>query len=331
MGNSTIAPAYGSKLKAFQPLLIMALAFSLLPFVVPYTALANEIMLFALAAAAFDLCVGYTGVMMFCQASFFGTGVYATSLTLLHLTNNIFVAVLLGVLAASILALLFGFMASLRSGSYAVLLTLAFNEMVYFIAFQWSSVTGGDDGLTGITRPNLEVPGIGTLNLQSSLAYYFFCYVIFILAIFVLRRITFSPFGKILQAIRENEERAQAIGYNVHFYKMLVFTISGLFMGLAGSLYSMYICFAHIHNVHFETSGNIVMMVLIGGMGTLFGPMIGAFLIVLASDVASAIWERWLFVMGVLFIFFVLFARGGIWAMLQNSLAKISGKTVKSA
>ncbi|MBW1777159.1 MAG: branched-chain amino acid ABC transporter permease [Deltaproteobacteria bacterium] len=331
MGNSTIAPAYGSKLKAFQPLLIMALAFSLLPFVVPYTALANEIMLFALAAAAFDLCVGYTGVMMFCQASFFGTGVYATSLTLLHLTNNIFVAVLLGVLAASILALLFGFMASLRSGSYAVLLTLAFNEMVYFIAFQWSSVTGGDDGLTGITRPNLEVPGIGTLNLQSSLAYYFFCYVIFILAIFVLRRITFSPYGKILQAIRENEERAQAIGYNVHFYKMLVFTISGLFMGLAGSLYSMYICFAHIHNVHFETSGNIVMMVLIGGMGTLFGPMIGAFLIVLASDVASAIWERWLFVMGVLFIFFVLFARGGIWAMLQNSLAKISGKTVKSA
>jgi branched-chain amino acid transport system permease protein len=149
------------------------------------------------------------------------------------------------------------------------------------------------------------------------------------IAVFILRRITFSPFGRILQAIRENEERAQAIGYNVRYYKMLVFVIGGLFMGLAGSLYSMYICFAHIHNVHFETSGNILMMVLIGGMGTLFGPMIGAFLIVLASDVASAIWERWLFIMGVLFIFFVLFARGGIWGMLQNILAKMSRRKAK--
>jgi branched-chain amino acid transport system permease protein len=329
MENNTITPISGSNLKEYRPLFILALTFGLLPFVVPYTALASEIMLFGLAAAAFDLCVGYTGVMMFCQASFFGTGVYATSLTLLHLTNNIFAAIFVGVLAPTILALLIGSMASLRSGSYAVLLTLAFNEMIYFIAFQWSSVTGGDDGLTGITRPNLEIPGIGSISLQSSLAYYFFCLIFFMIAVFILRRITFSPFGRILQAIRENEERAQAIGYNVRYYKMLVFVIGGLFMGLAGSLYSMHICFAHIHNVHFETSGNILMMVLIGGMGTLFGPMIGAFLIVLASDVVSAIWERWLFIMGVLFIIFVLFARGGIWGMLQNILSKMSRRKTK--
>ena len=312
----TAAPT--SWLRENRSILILAAVFAVLPFVLPYTALANEIMLFALAAVAFDLCVGYAGVMMFCQASFFGAGVYVTALTLLHLTDNIFAAIFLGMLVPATMAVFIGYMASLRSGSYSVLLTLAFNEMIYFIAFQWSSVTGGDDGLTGIQRPNLELPGLPTIDLQSSLAYYFFAYVFFIAAFYVIRRITVSPFGKVLQAVRENEQRAQAIGYNVRLYKMLVFSIGGLFMGLAGSLYCMYINFAHIHNVHFETSGNIVMMVLIGGMGTLFGPVVGAGLIVLASDLASALWERWMLVMGLLFIFFVLFARGGIWSLVDR-------------
>lgn len=318
MSDSLPTAAPASWLRENRSMLILAAVFAVLPFVLPYTALANEIMLFALAAVAFDLCVGYAGVMMFCQASFFGAGVYVTALTLLHLTDNIFAAIFLGMLVPATMAVFIGYMASLRSGSYSVLLTLAFNEMIYFIAFQWSSVTGGDDGLTGIQRPNLELPGLPTIDLQSSLAYYFFAYVFFIAAFYIIRRITVSPFGKVLQAVRENEQRAQAIGYNVRLYKMLVFSIGGLFMGLAGSLYCMYINFAHIHNVHFETSGNIVMMVLIGGMGTLFGPVVGAGLIVLASDLASALWERWMLVMGVLFIFFVLFARGGIWSLVER-------------
>ncbi|MDA3788108.1 MAG: branched-chain amino acid ABC transporter permease [Desulfobacula sp.] len=326
MLNSANNQSKISWLLEYRSLLFLSIIFAALPFILPYTALANEIMLFALAAVAFDLCVGYTGVMMFCQASFFGTGVYVTSLALLHLTSNIFFAILLGIMATAILAGLIGYMASMRSGSYSVLLTLAFNEMIFFIAYQWSSVTGGDDGLTGIQRPNLEIPGIFSIDLQSSLAYYFFCLSIFLIAIFIIRRIVFSPFGKILQAIRENEDRAQAVGYNVHLYKTLVFILGGIFMGLAGSLYSMYICFAHIHSVHFEISGNIVMMVLIGGMGTLFGPMIGAFLIVLGSDLASSLWERWQFVMGVLFILFVLFARGGVWGILEKLSTRLFTK-----
>jgi len=300
----------------YRSILILAAAFGVLPFVLPYTALATEIMLFALAAVAFDLCLGYTGVMMFCQASFFGTAVYVTGLSLLYFHANIFVAIFLGVLAATILAALFGYMATLRTGTYAVLLTLAFNELVYFIAFQWTAVTGGDDGLTGIDRPNLEIPGLFSIDLQSSLSYYYFSFAVFMLAFIIIRRITISPFGKILQGIRENELRTQAIGYNTRLYRMAAFVLGGLFMGLAGSLYCMYIEFAHIHNVHFETSGNIVMMVLIGGMGTLFGPVIGAFVIILASDILSALWDRWLMVLGALFVFFVLFARGGIWGLL---------------
>ena len=296
----------------------LAVLFAVFPFVLPYTALANEIMLFALAAVAFDLCLGYSGVMMFCQASFFGTAVYATALTLLHLTSNVWVAMAMGVLAASLLALAVGFMATQRSGSYSVLLTLAFAEMIYFIAFQWSGLTGGDNGLTGIKRPDLEFPGLFSISLQSSLAYYFFSFVFFMAAFYAIRRITLSPFGKVLMAIRENEQRAQAIGYDTRRYKMAVFVIGGCFMGLAGSLYCMYICFAHIHYVHFEGSGNIVMMVLTGGMGTLFGPVIGAFIIVLASDLASAVWDRWMLLMGAMFVFFVLFARGGLWGLLEK-------------
>jgi branched-chain amino acid transport system permease protein len=199
-----------------------------------------------------------------------------------------------------------------------VLLTLAFNELIYFIAYQWSDVTGGDDGLTGVPRPNLEIPGILNIDIQSSLAFYIFAAIVFFVCFMIIRRITLSPFGAVLKGIRENEVRTQAVGYNVRLYKVAVFVLGGLFMGLAGSLYSMHINFAHIHNVHFETSGNIVMMVLIGGMGTLVGPFIGSFLIMTASEFASNLWDRWLLIQGIVFIFFVLFARGGIWGIVES-------------
>ncbi|RLB26546.1 MAG: branched-chain amino acid ABC transporter permease [Deltaproteobacteria bacterium] len=309
-GFSRFFQEYGSTL-------ILALIFAVLPFTLPYPALATEIMIYALAAVAFDLCLGYTGLMMFCQASFFGTGVYTTALTLIHFSPNIFIAIFLGILASTILAVIFGFMATRRTGSYMVLLTLAFNELIYFIAYQWQSVTGGDDGLTGVPRPNLEIPGLLSIDLQPSLHYYYFAFFIFLISFIIIKRITISPFGKVIQGIRENEIRAQSIGYNTRLFKLIVFAIGGMFMGLAGSLYAMFVTFAHIHNVAFDTSGNIVLMELIGGMGSLFGPIIGAFVIVVASDVASAYWERWPLILGIICIVFVLFARGGIWGMLR--------------
>jgi branched-chain amino acid transport system permease protein len=290
----------------------------------PYTALATEVMIYALAVVAFDLCLGYTGVMMFCQASFFGTGVYVTALTLLKLSPNIFVAIFLALLASTALAIIIGFMATRRRGTYSVLLTMAFNELVYFIAYQWKDVTGGDDGLTGIVRPNLDIPGIVSINLQPSLSYYFFVFFVFLLSFTIIKRITISPYGKVLQGIRQNENRAQSIGYNTRIYKLIVFAIGGMFMGLSGSLYCMFITFAGIQNVAFDTSGNIVMMELIGGMGTLYGPIIGALVFVVASDVASAIWPRWLLILGVVCIVFVLFARGGIWGMIQDLKGRAS-------
>jgi branched-chain amino acid transport system permease protein len=302
--------------------IVLAIVFSLLPFVLPYKALATEVLIFALAVIAFDLLLGYTGVMMFCQASFFGTAVYATALSIIHLKASLFPAILAGVAAASLLALIFGFFATLRKGSYSVLLTLAFNEMIFFIAYQWKSVTGGDDGLRGITRPPLEIPGLLSLPLDTELRFYFLALVFFLFSFFIIKRIIDSPFGKVLVAIRENESRAEAIGYNTRIYKLISFEICGIFIGLAGALYVLFLNFAHISNVAFDTSGNIVMMTLIGGIGTLFGPIVGAFLVVLASEKASALWARWPLILGVIFVLFVLFARGGIWGLLTSFIQK---------
>ena len=311
--------------REYYSVLILAGLFTILPFVLPYPALATEVVLFSLAAVAFDLCMGYAGIMMFCQASFFGTGVYATALTLVHLSQNVFVAILAGILAAAIVAFIIGFICTLRTKTYMVLLTLAFGELVYFIAYQWQSLTGGDDGLTGVIRPNLEIPGIFTIDLQPELNFYFFTLAVFILSFGIIKRISISPFGSVLQGIRENEMRAQAIGYNTRLFKIAVFTIGGLFMGLAGSLYSMFITFAHIANVGIDVSASIIIMVLVGGMGTLFGPVIGAFVFVMTSEIASVYWDRWLIILGAVCIVFVLFARGGIWVILRNLAGSFIG------
>jgi len=290
----------------------------ILPFTLPYTALANEVLIFSLVAVSFDLCLGYTGIMMFCQAAIWGTGLYATALTLLHFTQNIFAAIFFGVLSATILAVIVGAIATKRAHTYMVLITMAFSELIYFIAYQWDDVTGGSDGLTGIPRPNLEIPGIISIDLQAQLNYYFFILFFFLLSFIIIKRITISPFGRILQGIRENEARAQSIGYNTRIYKIVVFGIAGMFMGLSGSLYVMLVRYAHISNVGIDISGNIIMMELIGGMGTLFGPILGAFLFTITADIASAYWDRWLIILGVICIVFVLFARGGIWVLMRD-------------
>lgn len=302
--------------REFQSGLIVGGVFLVLPLLLPYTALANEIVIFALAVVAFDLCLGFTGVMMFCQATFFGTGAYVTALTLIHLSKNIFVAMLFGMVAAGVMGLIIGGLATQRTQTYMVLLTLAFTELVYFIAYQWKNVTGGSDGLTKVPKPSLEILGFISIDLQQSLNFYIFTVVLFILSFTVIRRITISPFGKVLQGIRENEIRAQSIGYNTRLFKLILFVIGGAFMGLAGSLYTMFINFVHIDNIGIDTSAQIIIMELIGGMGTLFGPIVGAFIFLVVSDIASAYWDRWLLVLGILCIAFVLFARGGIWGLL---------------
>jgi branched-chain amino acid transport system permease protein len=311
-------------------LLLTAAIFLILPFILPYRALATEVLIFALATIAFDLLLGYTGIMIFCQASFFGSGAYISGLLIHHFQPNIFLCMAASVAGAGLLAFFFGYMSTRRTGAYCVLLTLAFNELVFFIAYQWKTLTGGSDGLRDIPRPFLEIPGLFKVDLFAETRFYFFAFFFFILSFILIRKITESPFGKVLQGIRENETRAQAIGFNTQLFKIAAFVIGGAFMGLAGSLYAMFMNFVDINLVAFDTSGKIVMMELIGGMGTLFGPILGSALVTLASDIANAYWERWLLILGVVFVGFVLFARGGVWGIIENLKERMKHRKMKS-
>ena len=191
------------------------------PYLTPYTALASNVLIFMLFAMAYDICLGYAGMLSFGHAAFFGAGAYTTALFILHLKANVFVAIGAGMLVSLIISYPIGFLAIRRRGIYFAMVTLAFAQMLYFIAFKWVSLTGGDDGLQGVPRPDLF-----GLSLQSEIRIYYFILGFLILAIVFATRFVGSPFGKALISIRENEQRAMSIGFNPARFKLVAFVIS---------------------------------------------------------------------------------------------------------
>src|SRR5919106_5903830 len=187
------------------------------------------------------------------------------------------------------------------------MLAFALNQIFFFIAYQWTSVTGGEDGMPGVPRPDF----LG-LDFKDPLLYYLFVSVLFVLALWIMQRIVESPLGRILQAIRENEVRAEAIGYNVPRFKLLAFVIGGAFSGLAGVLYAMLFGIVPLEAISFVASGNVIFATLIGGSGSLYGPVIGAFVFIWLSESMSVVWARWPLLLGVAFVIVVLFFRGGV-------------------
>ena len=202
------------------------------------------------------------------------------------------------------------------------MLTLAFNQLVFFIVYQWKGLTGGDDGLLGVPRPDFSIfPGID-IPIQTNLQFFLFVWVIFMLAVMVIRRILNSSFGRVLVAIKENPDRAAAIGYNIQHYKLAAFVVSGFFTGLAGGLYALFMRMVPITAVELFTSTDFIIMSLLGGLGSLYGPIVGAVIIKIASEIVSAIWARWLLVMGVTFIVCILFMPGGVWGLVTAVIEK---------
>jgi branched-chain amino acid transport system permease protein len=301
----------------------------LLYFVLPFRTLTTEILIFALGAVSFNILLGYTGLLSFGQAAFFGSGAYTAGVLLLHLHWHPLLTLLLSAFFAASVAVVIGFLSIRQVGIYFVMLTLAFNQLVYFIVYQWKGVTGGDDGLLNIARPNLTVfPGL-TLPLQTNFQFFIFVWAIFMAALVVIRRITDSPFGRILVAVRENPERARAVGYNIFHYKLLAFVISGFFTGLAGGLYTLFMKMVPITAVEGVTSSDFVIMSLVGGSRSLYGPILGAAIIKIASEFLSQIWSRWMIVLGLIFVAFVLFMRGGLWGLLLNLRNRVAPPPVE--
>src|SRR5499426_1629825 len=187
------------------------------------------------------------------------------------------------------------------------MLTFALNQLFYFVAYQWTSVTGGEDGMPGVPRPEL----LG-LDFKDPLNYYVFVSTLFLISMLLMKRIVESPLGRILQAIRENEVRAEAVGYHVPRFKLLAFVIGGAFSGLAGVLYAMLFGIVPLEAISFVFSGNVVFATLIGGSGSLYGPIIGSVVFIWLSESVSVIWARWPLLLGVAFVIVVLFFRGGV-------------------
>lgn len=291
------------------------LFFVFFPFLAPYTALASEILIFALFAMAYDLVLGYAGMLSFGHAAFFGLGAYSAGIIMIRVIPSFFLAMVVALTISSLAAALVGFLSIRRRGIYFTMLTLAFAQMFYFIAFKWTALTGGDDGLQGVPRPS-----IGPLNLTSEIYLYYLILFFVILSMIVCFRVINSPFGKTLQAIRENKDRAMSIGYDINKFKLIVFVISGFFSGLAGVLYALLLNFVPLSSLYWATSGEVVVMTIVGGMGTLFGPMLGAFLIILLRDIISNFTESWSLIMGLLFVVSVMGFRGGIAGILRGRI-----------
>jgi branched-chain amino acid transport system permease protein len=287
-------------------LLAILAAVILLPLVIR-PAIATEIWIFAIFGLGANLLMGYTGLLSFGQATFFGSAAYVAGYLLKHLAVNVFVALAAGVGVGAVSALLVGYLCVQRSGIYFIMLTFALNQLFYFIAYQWTSVTGGEDGMPGVPRPALF-----GLDFGSPILYYAFVSVLFLASLWAMKRIVDAPLGRILVAIRENEVRAGAIGYDVPRFKLLAFVIAGAFSGVAGVLYAMLFGIVPLEAISFVASGNVIFATLIGGSGSLYGPVIGAFVFIWLSESVSLIWDRWPLLLGVAFVIVVLFLRGGV-------------------
>jgi ABC-type branched-subunit amino acid transport system permease subunit len=278
-----------------------------LPWIGGYRELATRMVIWAIFALGFDLLVGFTGFLSFGHAAFWGLGAYFAGYFLLHASSEVLPAMLVGVLVATVAAVLLGYLTLRRHGIYFAILTLAFAEMFYYAALaplqKW---TGGDNGLTGLPAPTL----FGMAFDKESI-HYFICGWAF-LGVYLARRIARSPTGLILRAIKSNERRLRFTGIDVFRYKVLAFAISGIYAGVAGTLYAVYETYVPTLSLHWETSGKVVMMAVIGGIGTLFGPMVGAAIVLYLENVLSAATEQWMLIQGAIFMLFVIFLPGGV-------------------
>lgn len=278
-----------------------------LPMIGGYRALATSIVIWGLLALGLDILVGFTGFLSFGHAAFWGVGAYVAGYYLLHYTSNALVAMLLGVMVVAVIAVILGLITLRRHGIYFAILTLAFAEMFYFAALaplqEW---TGGDNGMTGIRQPYLF--GIA---LHGEVLYTFVC-AWALLGVYMARRIKRSPYGLMLRAIKSNETRLTYTGVNVFRYKVMAFTISGLYGGLAGTLYTVHETYVPTSSLHWTTSGEIIIMAVIGGFGTLIGPMIGAGIVLYLENVLSAMTDQWHLILGAIFMAFVIFLPGGV-------------------
>jgi branched-chain amino acid transport system permease protein len=311
------SPVIGPQLK--RGLLALLLVVALLAPLQLYPVFLAKALCFALFACAFNLLIGYVGLLSFGHAAFFGSAAYVTAYTIKVWGLTPEVGILLGVLTAAGFGLIFGFIAIRRQGIYFAMVTLALSQMVFFIALQ-APFTGGEDGIQAVPRGNL----FGLISLDNNLAMYYFVLSVFLLGFFLIYRTIHSPFGQVLKAIRENEPRAISLGYKVDQYKLLAFVMSAALAGLAGGTKAIVFQLASLTDITWQMSGEVVLMNLLGGMGTIFGPVVGAFLVITLQNYLAATQLPVTVVIGLIFVICVLLFRRGIVGEIAHRLGRRS-------
>ncbi|WP_201449651.1 branched-chain amino acid ABC transporter permease [Bradyrhizobium sp. Ai1a-2] len=289
------------------------------PFVMPFTALAVNILIYGLYALGFNLLFGYLGLLSFGHAALFGTGAYLCGIAIVHFGLPWYAAIAVGVLSALVMATLIGSLAIRTRGIYFAMVTMALAQCVYYLFYQAVDWTGGENGLRGINVRTINLFGL-QFDFINPLVRYYVVASFVILAFFVLSRILASPFGAVIEAVRENEARARASGYNVIATRLITFVLSGGFCGLAGALSALHLSIVPIESLHYETSGTAVMMTLLGGMGTFFGPFVGAAVFLLLENLVSLWTVHWQLIVGAVFVVCVLFFPEGIWGTILKRI-----------
>jgi branched-chain amino acid transport system permease protein len=287
-----------------------------------YVSLLTQAWIFAIVAMSLDLLIGFTGLVNFSQAALFGVGAYTVAIaaTRFHVTGFVPVIVF-GILAAVVTAAIFGLVALRSEGVGFIIITIALNEIVWGLAYQWVSVSGGDNGITGIVRPH-----VGPFDVSANTGYYYVCLAFFVLSLVLLLVVVRSPFGLVLKGVRETPRRMSALGYNVWLYRYLAMMISGGFAGLAGVLFAWYNQFVGPVALSLDQSTQILIMVILGGIGTLYGQLFGALIVVFLSNELSAVTQRWEMVLGVIYFVVVMYAPGGLVELVPRLWARLRGR-----
>lgn len=272
-----------------------------------YLNLLAEILILAIFALSLNVLVGYTGLVSLGHAAFFGIGAYASALLAKEWSPQFLLIILASVLIAAAAAAVIGLFCVKTSGFYFLMLTLAFSQMIYSFVHQSTTITGGSNGLSGLPSPLL-----GSVDLSNPVFLYYAILLVFVIVYIVLSLIVQSPFGHVLIGIRENEMRMKAMGYNTALYKYIAFMIAGAIGGVSGALYANFNGFVSPNDVYWTMSGSVLIMVLIGGAGTMIGPVLGAAFIVVLETIVSSYTTVWTMIIGIIFILFVVFMPKGL-------------------
>ncbi len=308
---------YASAIKIFGLCLAFVVLFVLPPFYSSYwITLTTQMLIFAVLAVSLDILMGYTGLSSFGHAGFFGAGAYVTAILTTRYQIGFLTCFVSGVALATVIGLIFGLLVAHATGVYFLIITLALGMVLWGLAFRWVTMTGGDNGLSGIPRPDIGLP----ISLKDPLTFYYFTVVFFLICLFLIILFVRSPFGHSLKGVRESESRMKVLGYNTWLHKYLSYVIASAFAGAAGVFWAYYNGFVSPFDMDLTASIEIILMVILGGPGTLVGPALGAGIIIFLKNFISGYTQRWLLILGIIYIFTILYAPQGLMNILKDWL-----------